>query len=256
MNNDDFTVLVRGGSRHCWMSMCTVWSLHSKWLSEQSNECASNFSLSLNIPLQKLFGMIQEATAMGNWWLAASSQQSAHSRITSCAEFFMKHQITQVTQPHYSPELMHCDFWLFPKLKSPLKWKRFQTISEIPENTTGQLMAMGRTLWGPEVPTLKGTEASLSCVQCFLSLVSWSINVYFSECVAGYFLDRTRMCLCVCVVGELRRPITQHWGVNLPYLIWRNRQKAWSLDGQKGILEVRSKERRMHYPGRGQGGHT
>ena len=34
--------------------------------------------------------MIQKATATGNWWLAASSQQHTHSCITSCAEFFGK----------------------------------------------------------------------------------------------------------------------------------------------------------------------
>ena len=38
------------------------------------------------------------------------------------------------------------DFWLFPKLKSPWKGKRFQTINEIQENTTGQLMVVGRTV--------------------------------------------------------------------------------------------------------------
>ena len=32
--------------------------------------------------------MIQKAAAMGNWWLAASSQQHARSCITSCAEIF------------------------------------------------------------------------------------------------------------------------------------------------------------------------
>ena len=32
-NNDNFTVLVRGGSRCCWVSMCTVWLSHLKWLS-------------------------------------------------------------------------------------------------------------------------------------------------------------------------------------------------------------------------------
>ena len=74
-------------------------------------------------------------------------------------------------------DLMTCDFWLFPKLKSPLKGKRFQTINEMQENTTGQLKVTGRTVWGPKVPTLKGTEASLSCVQCFLHLVSSSTNV-------------------------------------------------------------------------------
>ena len=91
--------------------------------------------------------------------------------------FFMKHQITQVTQPPYSPEVTPCDFWLFPKVTSPLKGKRFQTIDEIQGNMMGQLMAIRRTLWGPKAPALKGTEASLSCVQYFLYLVSSSINV-------------------------------------------------------------------------------
>ena len=76
-----------------------------------------------------------------------------------------------------STGLVHCNFWLFLKLKSPLKGKRIQTIDEILENWMGQLMAVGRPVWGPKVPTLKGTEASLSCVQCFLYLVSSSINV-------------------------------------------------------------------------------
>ena len=41
----------------------------------------------------------------------------------------------------------------------------------------GQLMVIGRTVWGLKVPSLKATEASLSYVQCFLYLVSSSINV-------------------------------------------------------------------------------
>ena len=49
------------------------------------------------------------------------------------------------------------------------------------------------------MPTLKGTEASLFYVQCFLYFVSSSINVYFSHNMAGYFLDTTRVCVCVCV---------------------------------------------------------
>ena len=56
VNNDDFTVLVRGGGRLRWVSMHTVvWLLHSKWLSKESNESASNFVLNLTIPLWKLF---------------------------------------------------------------------------------------------------------------------------------------------------------------------------------------------------------
>ena len=50
-------------------------------------------------------------------------------------------------------------------------------------------MATGRTVGGPKVPSLKGTEVSLSYVQCVLYLVSSSINVYFSYYMAAYFLD-------------------------------------------------------------------
>ena len=118
--------------------------------------------------------IMQKATAMGNWWLAASWQH-AHSCITSHAEFFGK-----TSNPTYSPDLAPCDFWLVSELKSPLKGKGFETVNEIQENTVGQLMVIGRTVWGPKVLTLKGTEASLSYVQCFLYLVSSSVNVSFS----------------------------------------------------------------------------
>ena len=57
-----------------------------------------------------------------------------------------EHQITQVTRHPYRPDLVPCDFWLFSHLKSPVKGKRFQTISEIQENTMGQLMVIERTV--------------------------------------------------------------------------------------------------------------
>ena len=96
-----------------------------------------------------------------------------------------------MTQPPYNPDLVPCDFWLFPKPKSSFKEKRFQTVDEIQENMTMQLMAIGRTVWGPKVPTLKGTEASLSNVRCFLYLVSSSINIsIFHIMWLDTFVDR------------------------------------------------------------------
>ena len=115
--------------------------------------------------------MIQKAAATGNWWLAASSQQYAHLCITSHAEFWGKTSNHSGDSAPYSPDLVPCSFWLFSKLKSPLIGKRFQSINKIQENKNGQMMAIGRTVWGLEVPTLKGTEASLSYIQCFLHLV-------------------------------------------------------------------------------------
>ena len=69
-------------------------------------------------------------------WQPHRYNEPAHaSRLIQ--SIFVKHQITQVTQPRYSPDLVPCNFWLFPKLKSPLKGKRFQTVDEIRENTMG-----------------------------------------------------------------------------------------------------------------------
>ena len=134
--------------------------------------------------------MIQKATAMGTWWLVASSRQHACSRITSHAEFLAKLQITQVTQPLYTPDLAPYDFWLFSKLKSPLKGRRFQIVNEIQENTTRQLMAIGRTVWGPKVPALKGTEVSLSYVQCSLYLVSpTTVSIFHSTWLDNFWID-------------------------------------------------------------------
>ena len=133
------------------------------------------FCIKLEHSSTETIWMIQKATAMGNWCLAASLGQGLW--LNFMQSFLVKHQITQVTQPHYSPDLAPCNVWIFPKLKSPLKGKRFQTVDEIQKNTMGQLMGIG-TVQGPKIPALKGTEVSLSYVQCFLYLVSSSINVF------------------------------------------------------------------------------
>ena len=133
--------------------------------------------LSLNIPPQEPFPWVRrpQLWATGDWQLHHDNVPTYASRFTQSS--LVKHQITQVTQPPYNPDLVPWKCWLFPKLKSPLKGKKVQANDEIQENKTWQLIATGRTVWGPTVPALKGTEASVSYVQCFLYLVSSSINV-------------------------------------------------------------------------------
>jgi len=47
-----------------------------------------------------------------------------------------------VPHPPYSPDLAPADFFLFPKLKTTLKGRRFQTIEEIQENAVRELPAI------------------------------------------------------------------------------------------------------------------
>ena len=44
--------------------------------------------------------------------------------------------------PPYSPDLTPADFLLFPKVKTTLKVRRFQTIEEIQENAITELHAI------------------------------------------------------------------------------------------------------------------
>ena len=127
------------------------------------------FCINLEYSSTETIWMIQKAAAMGNWWLAASSWQTTCPLMhhVSCRVFLWNiksHRWLSPPSPPQSPDLVPCNSWIFPKLKSCLKGKRFQTIDEIQENKMGQLMVIGRTVWGPKVPTLKGAEVSLSYV--------------------------------------------------------------------------------------------
>jgi transposase len=63
----------------------------------------------------------------------------------SVREFLAKHSIPVVPHPPYSPDLAPCDFFLFPRLKSTLKGKRFLAVAEIQLNTTRQLQAIPKS---------------------------------------------------------------------------------------------------------------
>jgi len=45
--------------------------------------------------------------------------------------YLAKHRTSVVPHPPYSPDLVPADFFLFPKLKTTLKGRHFQTIEEI-----------------------------------------------------------------------------------------------------------------------------
>jgi transposase len=73
-------------------------------------------------------------------WILHHNNAPCHTAL-SVREFLAKHSIPVVPHPPYSPDLAPCDFFLFPRLKSTLKGKRFQDVAEIQLNTTQQSQA-------------------------------------------------------------------------------------------------------------------
>jgi hypothetical protein len=76
----------------------------------------------------------------GTWFLHHDNAP-CHAAL-SVKEFLAKHSIPVVPHQPCSPDLAPCDFFLFPRLKSAMKGKRFQDVAEIQLNTTRQLQVI------------------------------------------------------------------------------------------------------------------
>jgi len=74
-------------------------------------------------------------------WMLHHDNAPAHASFLICS-YLAKHQTSIVPHPPYSPDLVPAGFFLFPKLKTTLKGRRFQTIEEIQENVIRELRAI------------------------------------------------------------------------------------------------------------------
>jgi len=74
--------------------------------------------------------------------LGVGPRQCTSSLVIPVHNFLAKNEMTVVPQPPYSPDLAAADFFLFPKLKSTLKGRCFDTFDEIQKNLTKELFAI------------------------------------------------------------------------------------------------------------------
>ena len=121
--------------------------------------------------------MTQKAMVTSNWWLAASSQKCACSCITSRAEFFGKTSNHPGDSGSLQPRFGVLWLLAFPQTKIIFEREEISYSWWDLGKYNRAAMVTRRTVWGPNLSALKGTEASLSYVQCFLYLVSSLINV-------------------------------------------------------------------------------
>lgn len=76
-----------------------------------------------------------------NSWFLHHDNAPCHTAFVLC-DFFAKNSTHIVPQPPYSPDLAPCDFWLFSKLKRPMRGRRFDTIEEIKTESKKVLKAI------------------------------------------------------------------------------------------------------------------
>jgi len=66
-------------------------------------------------------------------WLLHHDNSPVHS-LLFIRDFCTKNAMTDVPQPSYSPNLVPADFFLFPKIKRPMKGERFDDVEAIKKN--------------------------------------------------------------------------------------------------------------------------
>ncbi|GFY08975.1 protein GVQW3 [Trichonephila clavipes] len=79
----------------------------------------------------------------GDWLLHHDNAPAHTSNLVQ--QYLSKHSIAQLRQPPYSPDIAPCDFWLFPRLKMPLKGHRFDNKQTVETNATNALKVISKT---------------------------------------------------------------------------------------------------------------
>ena len=88
-----------------------------------------------------------------NQWMLQHDVPSHSSFLVR--DFLAKHATTVLPQPPYFPDLASADFFLFPKLKSTLKGRRFESIEAIKTNSLAHLHSSPKTAFQECFRTLK-----------------------------------------------------------------------------------------------------
>jgi hypothetical protein len=74
-------------------------------------------------------------------WILHRDNALAHDML-AVREFLAKKSIMKLDHPPYLPDLTPCDFWLFPKLKTPLTGHRFSDTANIQGHLTTILQSI------------------------------------------------------------------------------------------------------------------
>jgi transposase len=97
-----------------------------------------------------------------NRWMLQHYNVPSQSTFFVC-DFLAKHATTVLPQPPYSPDLAPADFFLFPKLKSTLKGRCFESIEAIKTNSLAHLHSIPKTAFQECFRTLK--KRWYQCIQ-------------------------------------------------------------------------------------------
>ena len=81
-----------------------------------------------------------EYSAPGSWFLLHDN--APVHRAVAVQEYLARKQVCMLHHPPYSPDLSPCDYFLFPKVKIPLKGRLFEDVQDIQTAVTSGIRAI------------------------------------------------------------------------------------------------------------------
>ena len=96
-----------------------------------------------------------EYSAPGSWFLFHNN--APVHRAVAVQEFLAQKQVCVLHHLPYSPDLSPCDYFLFPKLKLPLKGRLFEDVQDIQAAVTSSLHAI------PQEDVQRSFQSLLDC---------------------------------------------------------------------------------------------
>ncbi|GFG38600.1 hypothetical protein Cfor_01647 [Coptotermes formosanus] len=89
---------------------------------------------------QRIRRIRPQYSAPGSWFLLHDN--APVHRPVAVQEFLARKQVCVLNHPPYSPDLSPCDYFLFPKMKLPLKGRLFEDVQDIQGAVTSSLRAI------------------------------------------------------------------------------------------------------------------
>ena len=105
-----------------------------------------------------------------NSWTFQYDNASSHSSLI-VSEFLANHETKVIDQPPYPPDSDLCDFFLFPKLKYPLRRTLHESIEAIKRNSLKELKT---------IPVEAYKKCIENCINCWHALIG-SKGAYFES---------------------------------------------------------------------------
>jgi transposase len=94
-------------------------------------------------------------------WLLHDDNAPSHRALVR-REFLAHNSIITLPHPPYSPDLAPCDFFLFPKVKLQLKYRRFDRVEEIQRKSQNVLCTLENRTSSTRSSSGNGAEIDVS----------------------------------------------------------------------------------------------